>query len=309
MVFPSPALHIFNSSKALLFLLLFGSLDQSVSTYVTLWVLRIITISLLARTYLGPWLLSFLSDHIRIRSISLWSIRGIYIRTGSKTWRVDRVSYAWTSTEGRRRFSVKIDGGSLHISKQEEKPAKVSSKHRRNLTLSDFNPSPLAQYAWTLMSASTALLEPYVRPVIRTYFIACLRVGIKWLPRLTQAITFDLHSMIITFSEVPGAKIIIEEISLHSALELTYLEHRPHISDLKRRPSHTDKRAGQGMAAWKNRMAESFQRSLDNALGDSRGTATISLKICNIMGTMPRQSSSGWWIKLINLMSLFSKPL
>ena len=288
---PSSLLHPLSSLTTLPSLLLFGSPDHAISTYIILWVLRIVTFSLILRTYLGPWMLALLSDHIRIRSISLLSIRGIYFRAGRRTWRIDRISYVWSSVEGHRRLAVKIDGGSLHIAKQ-EKEVKVEHKHKRNLTLADLNPSPLGRYAWKSVSTLTAFLEPYVRPIIRTYFIACLRVGIKWLPKITQAVSFDLHSMIITFAEVPGAKIVIEETSLHSVLDLTYLEHAPQVVEATRRPRLPDRRLGQGMAVWKNRMAESFQRSLDNALGDSRGTATISLKIRNVMGTMPRQSSN-----------------
>ncbi|KAF9485263.1 hypothetical protein BDN70DRAFT_871269 [Pholiota conissans] len=231
-----------------------------------------------------------MSDHIRIRSISLRSIRGIYFRRGDLIWKIDRVGYVWTSVEGRRRIAVKIDGGSLHVLKTGGKAQKVS-RHNRNLTLADLNPSPLARYAWTIISTIATYFEPYVRPFLRSSFIACLRVGIKWLPKITQALSFDLHSVVLTFAEVPGARIVIEETNLHSTLDLMYMEHVPEAPDNTKPLIRPDTRTGQGMAVWKRRLAESFQRSLDNALGDSRGTATLSLKISNIMGTMPRQLS------------------
>ncbi|KAF8974465.1 golgi-body localization protein domain-containing protein [Flammula alnicola] len=212
-----------------------------------------------------------MSDHIRVRSISLRSIRGIYFRKGARTWRVERVSYVWSSVQGSR-LTIKIDGVSLHIAKDEGKEVnQTPRRHNRNLTLADLNPSPLARHAWRLISTITTFLEPYFRPLIRSYVIACLRVGIQWLPKITQALSFDLHSMVITFAEVPGAKVVIEEIGLHTALALTYLEHVPDVTDIEKIPSRPDTRAAQGMGVG----------------GDSRGKATLSLKICNVIGTMP----------------------
>ena len=92
--------------------------------------MRIISFSLLLRTYLGPWLLALMSDHIRVRSISLWSIRGLYIRKGNRTWRVERISYVWSSVQGRR-LALKIDGLNVHIAKGEGQIAQIHRRHKR----------------------------------------------------------------------------------------------------------------------------------------------------------------------------------
>lgn len=235
-----------------------------------------------------------MSDHIRVRSISLWSIRGLYFRKGSRTWKVDKLSYVWSSVQGSRRLAVKIDGVNLEIAKDEDKERKQKARrHNRNLTLADLNPSPLARHAWQLLSAIVGFIEPYFRPIIRTYVIACLRVGIQWLPKITQAVSFDLQSMVITFSDIPGAKIVVGEVKLNTTLALTYLEQGLNSNSLDRAEDQQGARDVLGMGVWRKRLAESFQRSLDKALGESRGTATMSLKISNVIGSMPRTSLKG----------------
>lgn len=230
-----------------------------------------------------------MSRHVRVRSISLRSIRGIYFRKGTQTWRVDRIGYAWPSVQGHRRFAVKIDGVHLQIAKEKApETVKAPRRHTRNLTLADFNPSPLANYVWRFVSTITSVLEPYLRPIIRTYVIACFRVGIQWLPKITQALSFDVHSLVIGFDDVPGAKISIDKIGLHSALALTYLDSVPKVTKVEGSKAKVEPQNTQGMGAWKKRLGDSLQRSFDNALGDSRGTATFSLEVCNVMGTMPR---------------------
>jgi hypothetical protein len=202
---------------------------------------------------------------------------------------VDKISYVWSSVQGSRRLAVKIDGVSLEIAKDEDKePKQQARRHTRNLTLADLDPSPLARYAWQLLSAIVGFMEPYFRPIIRTYVIACLRVGIQWLPKITQAVSFDLHSIVVTFSDIPGAKIVVGEVSLNTTLALIYLEPVPNSKDIEREMDQQGTRVTLGMGVWRKRLAESFQRSLDKALGESRGTATMSLKISNIVGSMPR---------------------
>ena len=233
-----------------------------------------------------------MSDHIRVRSISLWSIRGLYIRKGSRTWRVERISYVWSSVQGRR-LAVKIDGLSVHIAKCEGQTAQTHRRHKRNLTLADLNPSPLARYLWQFTSTLITFLEPYLRPIIRTYVVGCLKIGIQWLPRITRALSFELQSTVITLADMPGTKIVAQEISLHTALSLTQLEQTSSSEDVKPTPNRTDNRKSLNMELWKKRLAESFHRSLDKAWGETRGTATLSLNIGNIIGTMPTLSLQG----------------
>jgi len=292
-VFLATAVYPLRSLSNLASFLFLHTPDNALSTSLIIWLVRIITFSLVLRTYLGPWILALMSDRIRVRSISLRSIRGLYFRKGAHTWKVDRISYVFSSVQGSRRLAIKIDGASLHITQDDAQPVITKKRHNRNLTLADLNPSPIARYAWSVLSAIVGTLEPYFRPFIRTYVIACIRVAIQWLPKITSALSFDLKSITVTFAGLTETKLVAEGISLNTALAITYLEESKDLrfaQDLKAGPSlHSI----QGVGMWKRRLADGFQRSLDKALGESRGTATMSLKIGHVLGTMPQSELAG----------------
>ncbi|KAF9569300.1 hypothetical protein CPC08DRAFT_812902 [Agrocybe pediades] len=282
------ALYPLRSLYYLASLLFLYTPDNSLSASIIIRLVRIITFSLILRTYLAPWILVLVSDRIRIRSISLRSIRGIYFRKGAHTWKIDRIGYVFSTVQGSRRLAIKIDGASLHISQEEAQVVKPKTRHTRNLTLADLNPSPIVGYAWKLISAIVGALEPYVRPLVRTSVIACIRVAVQWLPAITSRLSFDLQSVTITFSGLSETKIVAEGISLNTALDIVYLEENKdhtHAQNLKDGPSL---RSVQGVSMWKRRLADGFQRSFDKALGESRGTATLALKVGHVLGTMPR---------------------
>ena len=283
----------FRSLLSLIHLLILGSPDAGLSAFIVLWIVRIITFGLLTRTYFIPWCLALASDRIRVRSISLWSIRGLYIRKGGKTLKVERVSYVWHSVNGKRRLAVKIDGLSMNVAKEEAQAKPTVRRHNRNLTLADLNPSPIAGQLWRLISVLVAFVDPYFRPVIRSYVIACLRVAIQWVPKITEALSFDLQSTVITFADIPGAKIVADNINLNTALHLEHLAEVVEAIDSSKKPGRPDTRVAHGVGVWKKRMGEAFQRSLDKALGDSHATATLSLKVANVVGSMPRTAKQG----------------
>lgn len=257
--------------------------DNSWTTCILFWLIRLSVISILLRTYIGPWILATLSKRIRVRSISLWSIRGLYFRRGSQAWRVERISYVWSTSRGSRRLAVKIDGLSLDIGKIEESAVTPTRRHNRNLTLADLNPSPLAYALWKALARVFATLEPYLRPIIRTSVVTCLKIGIQWLPAITQALSFELHSPSVTFSQIPGTKVIIEDISLHMTLQFTQTGESPDVEQLPKKSTSAPK--FYGVNAWKRRLIASFQRSLDRAWGGTQGTATVTIKLCDVSGT------------------------
>lgn len=268
----------------------FGT-PNDISFKLALWLLRLTIFSLFLRTYFGPWLLALMSNHIRVRSISFRSIRGLYFRRGCCTWRVERVGYVWSSFEGSKRLALKLDGLSLEIGMAEpEKTASPPRRHIRNLTLADLNPSPLAHRMWSLISTVTVFLEPFFRPLIRTYVVACLRIGIQLLPMLSQALSFDLRSVVLTFAAVPEAEIVAEQISIHASVDFTQLEPVIDLVEMEEAPRPRDPQKASGMSIWKRRLTESFHRSLDRAWGMTMGTAAIALKIHNIAGMSPGSS-------------------
>lgn len=252
------------------------------------WVIRLTTFSLLLRTYLIPWVLALVSRHVRVRSVSVWSIRGLYIRKGARTYRVDRISYSWSRGKG---INVRLDGLNVEIGPSEPKIHSPGLRgHSRKLTLADFAPSPMAYRFRELVSDCYSLVEPIFRPLIRTGVVACLRLVIRWLPYIIGSLAFDLQSTSLTFTELPDAKILAEKISFNAQLSFTQLEKVMDIADKEKMPRSLAARRLTGMAAWKRRLTDSFQRSLDRAWGKAQGNASISLKFHNLVGSMRSQS-------------------
>lgn len=249
---------------------------------------------MLLRTYFIPWLLALVSNRLRVRSISLRSIRGLRFRKGIQTWKVERVSYKWLSIDGSRRLAVKIEGLTLDIAKEGFNGKDSARKrHNRNLTLADLDPSPIARHLWRIFWAVTTFTEPYFRPFFRACLIACMRLAIKWLPKLTQALSFDLLSSGITFEEVPGTKLSAENISLHLALTLTQITQVAVMDEVDQIPTRKETGMIKNFGLWKRRLAEGFQRSLDTALKEIHGRVDLSLQISNLIGTMPHAPQGG----------------
>ena len=235
-----------------------------------------------------------MSNRLRVRSISLRSIRGLRFRKGVQTWKVERVSYKWLSIDGSRRLAVKIEGLTLDIAKESfngKGPAR--KRHNRNLTLADLDPSPIARHLWRVFWAMTTFTEPYFRPFFRACLVACLRLAIKWLPKLTQALSFDLLSSAITFEDVPGTRLSVENISLHLALTLTQVTQIAAMDEVEQILSRKENGMIQNFGFWKRRLAEGFQRSLDTALKEIHGRVDLSLQISNLIGTMPHTPQGG----------------
>jgi hypothetical protein len=166
----------------------------------------------------------------------------------------------------------------------------ASRGHSRKLTLADFAPSPMAYRFRELFSDCYALVEPVFRPSIRTGVVACLRLVIRWLPYIIGSLVFDLQSTSLTFAELPGAKVLVERVALNAQLSFTQLEKVMDIADKEKMPRSLKARRLTGMAAWKHRFTDSFQRSLDRAWGKAQGNASVSLKLHNLVGSMRTQS-------------------
>ena len=135
-----------------------GALPQPTSatswwSILVIWVVAIASVSLLLRNHVFPWLLARLSKHLRVRSVSLWSIRGLYLRTATQTWRIDRIGYGWSNG-----FNVKLHGLSIELSSpQPTTPVTPLRRHNRRLTLADLSPTPLVHRA---LSELHSLFEP-----------------------------------------------------------------------------------------------------------------------------------------------------
>ncbi|KAF7352699.1 hypothetical protein MVEN_01235800 [Mycena venus] len=218
-------------------------------TTFSVWLVRLIAFSLLLRTYIIPWALSRMSRHLRVRSISFRSIRGLYVRAGAHTLRADRISWTWSYVDGSRRMTVQ----------------NVKEAH---FTLRDFAPSPMAHRLWMLVSQLYSLIDPLLRPLIRSYFAACLRLLINWVPGISQALALDVHS--------PDNNIFAQKPE--------------EVGKPLKVPSPA--RTSYSVGAWRRRLTNSVQRSWDRAWGQTHGSATVELKLSDITGSMDSVADS-----------------
>ena len=258
-----------------------------------IWVVRAVTLLIILRNYIAPYVLERVAGGIRsvrVRSISLRSIRGICVKRSNQTWRIDRIgiSYRSASGEGSSRFTIKIESLRLEIGRTERVTSKpVSSrKDKRRLTLADLSPSPLAFYIWSTVARVYAFFEPSLRPAIRSITVACMRILIRCLPALTQALHFDLDSAEVTFLASPQSCIRIKEATLHSQLAFTLLEGV--ISAETDLGVALSRRARlMNMTALRTRLSNSFVRTWERAWGRAQGTASITMVVKEVSGMAP----------------------
>ncbi|KAJ7180202.1 golgi-body localization protein domain-containing protein [Mycena crocata] len=243
------------------------------------WLVRLVAFSLLLRTYIVPWGLTRLSRHLRVRSISFRSIRGVYARAGAHTLRAERIRWSWSSVDGSRRITITADGLTFEVGT----PARRSDRHSRTLTLADLAPSPMAHRLWMLLSDLQSVADPVVRPLVRNYFAACLRLLIRWVPGISQAVALDLHAPTITFADAPAAKIVANTITIRTVLDFTQTEK---ADDAGLTPQAPPLRASYSVAAFRRRLTHSFQRSWDRAWGQIHGSARVEIKFHGIVGSM-----------------------
>ena len=246
------------------------------------WVVVIASVSLLLRNHVFPWLLARLSRRLRVRSVSFWSIRGLYLRTASQTWRIDRIGYGWSNG-----FNVKLHGLSIELlTPQPTTPVTPLRRHNRRLTLADLSPTPLVYRA---LSELHSLFEPYLRPFIRTAVVACLRMFIRWLPQIISKLSFEFHDTSLSAPDLPGT-LGSEKISLHADLSFTQLEKMIDAGSLGTEPQRL--RRTYSMTAWKERLTNSFQRTLNRAWGQAQGTASLTFTLHNVIGSTGTDSSA-----------------
>ncbi|KAH8113231.1 golgi-body localization protein domain-containing protein [Phellopilus nigrolimitatus] len=249
---------------------------------VLVFAIQLTVVGLIFRAWIGPLILRSISKTVRVRSVSLRSVRGVFIRTASMTVRIDRVGLSYhSSADATRRFSFKVEG--LHVKIRElamshPRPTFPSRRFSRLPTLADFAPSPMARRLWWLYSTIYVYVEPYARPVIRAFFVASTRVVIRCLPALTQVVDFELDRALITFSTLPEAHVAVRNITLSTTITFFNLES---VIGTEKEVPHSIRQHQSflGMTHLKARFASSAKRVWERAWGRTRGSASFVLNI------------------------------
>lgn len=253
----------------------------------------------IARAYIAPYVVTRFSNHLRVRSISLRSIRGLYFRRGNRTWHVERIGYSYRSSgEGKPRgILLKIQGLRIEVEQlSREQPART--KHRRRITLVDLSPSPLALHLWSIMSPIYRVFDPIIRPIIRISVTSILNQVIHRIPTLTQALRLELESAVIAHATIPDAQLVIEGATLDAHLTFSYLQVPvPHSDKTSGQGDHRLSAAALAMGAWKSRLVMGFKRTWrrawDSTLGQTKASLTFDLMVNKVIGDTPIHSHLG----------------
>ncbi|KAF8138424.1 golgi-body localization protein domain-containing protein [Boletus edulis] len=268
----------------------------STSSWILLacWPLGALFFSYTARAYLAPYVLMRFSSHIRVRSVSLRSIRGLYFRKGTRTWRIDRFVYSYRSSadDGPRRLSFRIEGFTLEIEPPPApRPLPPRPTHRRGLTLADLSPSPLALYLWSVISGLYVVFDPAVRPVLRLVVTATLQQIIRFIPRLTETIQVDIDRAVVSYVGFPQIQFIVQNVTLKGHVSFAQSPQLRPVRDYVPSSSQALSARALAMGAWKSRLSTGFQRAWtrtwNDTLGQMTGSISYDLAVQQVHGFIP----------------------
>lgn len=261
--------------------------EDSRAALILIWIIRIITFSLVFRSFVGPYILRLLSSRLRVQSVSLRSIRGIYFRAGKGVLHVERVGlgYHRPSPASASRFSIRVEGVRIEVTKTEERTGKAAIlRRRRGPRLADLAPFPLAVYAWDAARAVGSWIyisvEPFVRPAIRTVMVWLLRTAIRALPALTQVLDLEVDSATITLQSIPGMELVVRKVNVHTSVVFTQLDNSANPT-VAQQPRH--KRFA-SVADIGTRLKNSFKRSWGRAWGSTQAAASLSIRVDELLG-------------------------
>lgn len=252
-----------------------------------------------SRAYIAPYVVMRFSNHLRVRSISLRSIRGLYFRRGNRTWHIERIGYSYRSSgeDKPRGILLKIQGLRIEF-EQLSRELPVRTKHRRRITLVDLSPSPLALHLWSIMSTVYWMFDPIIRPIIRISVTSILNQVIHRIPTLTQALRLEIESAVITYTAIPDTQLVVEGAELDAHLTFSHLQVPvPHSDKINGQGDHRPSAAALAMGAWKSRLAMGFKRTWrrawDSTLGQTKASLTFNLMVNKVIGDTPIHSHPG----------------
>ncbi|TFK23245.1 hypothetical protein FA15DRAFT_705606 [Coprinopsis marcescibilis] len=186
-------------------------------------------------------------------------------------------------------MTLKFEGLKVEIDKQE---VSNQSENTKASWFAFLSPTPILNQFRRLYDGALRYLEPLVRPIARRYLVACLKVAIRVVPKITQAVSLEVLDATMTFTAIPGMKIVAKEITLAASITLNEAEQEGEVVLNEAIPVADAVNRAQGMAIWSNRLRDGFRRSLDRAWGMTQGTGKITFNIFDVEGTT-RSNSQG----------------
>ncbi|KAK7060551.1 Protein SABRE [Paramarasmius palmivorus] len=170
-------------------------------------------------------------------------------------------------------------------------PPRPSSniRHRRSMTAAAYNYT--RQQFWHVISGLIIFLDPYVRPFVRTFVTEILRWFLSRIPVIISAVVFDVHNLNVRYIGKPDVELSVAKIELLTSLQFVRVRRR-YVSDTRGHGTRAAKRL-YSMAAWKSRLSGSIRRSWSNVVAEQEAKAKISLKLDDIVGSLPSAASIG----------------
>jgi hypothetical protein len=240
-----------------------------------IWAIRIVTLALLIRTHIAPTVIRVLSTRLRVRSISLRSIRGLYLRTGRVIYTAERIKLGWRWVSQEKTVRVRITVESLSVellSPTKKKTPRTSQKrHVRMPTLADLNPSPITPSFYTLTNY-------IVRPAITAVARMILRLVVLTLPTLTQILEVELDNTKVTSRPHSGATVTFRTANLSSHLAFIQPDSEALSNNGSSENNSPSPPSGKIASYWRFITSSSGER----AWASTRGVAKLSLSISGI---------------------------
>ncbi len=100
-------------------------------------------------------------------------------------------------------------------------------------------------------------MEPYVRPLVRAFFVAAARVIIRCLPTLTHIIDLELERVLITIPGLPESHVTIRSATLTTTVSFSGLEGVIDVNVQEHQTVRVNRRF-LGMGSFKTRFGVAF---------------------------------------------------
>ncbi|KAH8105900.1 golgi-body localization protein domain-containing protein [Cristinia sonorae] len=285
----------FTSLTLLFRTLLIGSASGSLWITIVIWAVRLVTLSLLFRTILGPFILRLISKRLTVRSVSLRSIRGISFRSKAGIWRVDRIGLSFQRRSRQAigsvgRFAIKVEGVKLELEPDCAEGRRTFTGQNKSVFPAKPLPSAFRNRVTSVVRSiylyAHRTLDPYLRPTVRTFVLTFFRVIIRTLPALVQALDFELESAVVTYASEVEAAFSIARAKLDLNVSLIHLG-LPHPSKGPPRQAARHNRFA-SVANLNTRLRDSLKRTWERAWGGTEVIASSRLDVSRILVTTQR---------------------
>ncbi|KIJ56610.1 hypothetical protein M422DRAFT_218123 [Sphaerobolus stellatus SS14] len=251
-------------------------------------IIRTIVFIVLLRRNLAPFLLYRLSRHIRARSISLRSIRGLYVRRAGRIWRVDRIGWS-LHPFSRSRVSVIVEGLRVEILAPKNALGRRGrdsrSKSRGHMiwqALLHFLLNGLYMLAWI---CGGFYLFPHIQAFCSSVAIGTVQLFVRFVPSIVKDVDFEMDSISLTSQALSGAGIAAKGLKFDVIVDMSQGE-----ASERNRPAAKDT-ATKVKAASRVRFKPHTERLWEQVWGQAHLSVALNMSVDRIHGFLGSEFS------------------